>query len=73
MWLVVQSFWGEAHTWGTDQTLEWFPDADFPGSLVRGQEWGYICPSHSPNATVSKLEKRPLPQDAFLLSSRKLS
>lgn len=21
-------FWGEVHTWGTDQALEWFPDAD---------------------------------------------
>lgn len=28
-------FLGEVHTGGTDQTLEWFPDADFLSKVPR--------------------------------------
>lgn len=55
-------FLGEVHTWGTEQTLAWSPDADFQGSKVNGQGWGAYETVPSPNATLSKLEKRPFPQ-----------
>lgn len=48
--------------WGTDQTLAWFPDADFQGSKASGEGWGVYVPVTSPNATPSKLEKRPFPR-----------
>jgi hypothetical protein len=72
---LVRQFLGNWNPRGTDQMLEYIPDANFEGSKVNIQGRGrhYWLGLISLNVTSHKLKKGSLPQEAFLLSFGKLS